>query len=670
MIKAIDEIHNDFLIYAQEVNTNRAFPDAKDGLKPSQRAALWTMNVGGFTSNKPHVKSAKVAGNTIASYWPHGDAGVYDTIVRMSQPWLNNICEVDFHGGNGSLLGGPDAASSRYTECRLSKASEDGFFTNIKKDTVDMIPNFSEDLEWPSVFPAIFPRLFINGSQGIGYTIAQEWEPGNLNEFTEAVKGYIKNGKVDCSVIYPDYPTGGVIINKKDIHTIYETGKGTVILRGKVEIENNLIKITELPYQVYAEPLIAKIKELVNSDQITGIEDICNKSDDDGLLIEIECSEDLNIIVNKLYKLTSLQTTFSANMMALVNGSPEMLNLKDYIKVYVEHNLDCIVREHKYDLNKAQERLEIVDGLLSALEKIDDVIATIRNSKSSEVAKNNLQKKFKFTINQAQAIVDMRLGKLANLEGIELQNEQAELNKNVATFNKVINSKKEQDKVFIKRLEDFTKKYGWERRTQLTDVDIVKEKAIIKKTPKSEEQFMVVLTKGNYLKRVALVNYKPQTKVKNAEDEVVNVIKVGAREKFILISETGMMYKLQTNKIPTCTMNSTGTSLLDLVNDKILNIYTGNEEEPYIFMITQNGLVKKMNSNDVFKIGKNVGTSIMKLDDNDRIINLSLITSQTVKYTVGKKQYSLDTDKFKTKGRSAGGVKGIKIKEGQTFELN
>ena len=240
MINALDEIKNDFIIYATEVNNNRAFPDARDGLKISQRAVLWEMYDKKYSSIKPHVKCAKVDGGVIANWHPHGSE--YSTLVRMSQPWINNICEVDFHGGNGSLQGGPDASASRYTECRLSKASEDGFFENIKNDSVDMILNFSEDLKWPSVFPAIFPRLFINGSQGIGYTIAQEWEPGNLDEFTSKVKGYIKNGKVSTDNIYPDYPSGGVIINKKDIHTIYDSGKGTVILRGKVDINDNIIK--------------------------------------------------------------------------------------------------------------------------------------------------------------------------------------------------------------------------------------------------------------------------------------------------------------------------------------------------------------------------------------------------------------------------------------------
>lgn len=291
-INILNELKQDFLVYAQEVNCSRAFPDARDGLKPSQRAALYTMFRKGFTSDKPHVKSAKITGAIIGELWPHGDGSAYESIVRMSQNWINNIPEVDWHGANGSLLGGPEAASSRYTECRLSKAAEEGLFFNIKKNVVNFIPNFSEDDEWPQVLPALFPRLYINGSQGIGYTIAQEWEPHNLNELVEKIKEYLKKGKVSTDNIYPDYPTGGIIINKKDLHTIYETGRGSIILRGKAEIFGNFIQITELPYQVYVEPFIQKIKDLVNAGILIGIEDICNKSGDDGLLIEIECSLD------------------------------------------------------------------------------------------------------------------------------------------------------------------------------------------------------------------------------------------------------------------------------------------------------------------------------------------------------------------------------------------
>lgn len=660
-IRTIDEIHNDFMVYAKEVNEERAFPDVRDGLKPSQRASLWEMYESGYTSNKPHVKSAKVDGGIIARWHPHGSE--YSTFARMSQAWVNNIPEVDWHGANGSLLGGPEAAASRYTECRLSKASEDGFFSNIKKNTVDFKLNFSEDLEWPSVFPAIFPRLFVNGSQGIGYTIAQEWELGNLNEFTNKVKQYLKTKKVTCDDIYPDYPTAGIIINKKDIHTIYETGKGSVVLRGKTEVNNDLIKITSLPYQVYVEPFIANIKDLVNSGKLTGIEDIYNKSDDNGMLIEIECSEDPNLVLNSLYKLTDLQCTFSANQMALVNGKPELLTLEDYIRIYIEHNVECIKREYQFELDKANNRKEIVDGLVKALGMIDSIISTIKKSKSSEEAKKSLVSQG-FTSNQAQAIVDMRLGKLANLEQTELTKEQKELTKKVADFTKVINSSKAQEKEFIKRLEDFTSKYGWERRTEVTDIDFKSETKQVKTVVKTTEQVMITLDDG--LKRISLADYR-ETKNSN----IKKAVKVGTRDKVILISNKGKMYKIEANKIPKGTMKSSSNNPKTLINlepdETIMNMFSGTEEMPYMFFITDKGNVKKIETKDVFYISKNVGTIVMKLKDEE-IIWAKLVEDEPITIETGKKTIKLDPTKFRAKGRSSGGVRGFKVKDGFTVK--
>ena len=289
-IDVCKEVHQNFLDFSYEANSQRAFPSALDGLKPGQRACLWEMYSKGFVSSKPHVKSAKISGAVIGELWPHGDTAIYDTFARMSQPWINNIPEVDWHGANGSQKAGPEPASARYTEARLSKASEDGFFGNINKNVVNMIPNFSEDAEWPEVFPAIFPRLFVNGSQGIGMTIAQNWLCGNLNEFFEKVKRYIVRGRITYDNIYPDFPSGGVIINKSELHTIYETGRGRCVLRAKTEIDGNNILITELPYQVYIEPLLKDIKQLIEEEKITGITDVLNKSDKNTLLIEIQCS--------------------------------------------------------------------------------------------------------------------------------------------------------------------------------------------------------------------------------------------------------------------------------------------------------------------------------------------------------------------------------------------
>ena len=662
-IKAADEMHNDFMIYATEVNNNRSFPDARDGLKPGMRAALYTMFRKGFTSNKPHVKSAKITGAVIGELWPHGDASVYESIVRMSQPWVNNISEINWHGANGSLLGGPQAASSRYTECRLSEAVEKGFFSNITKNTVDMIPNFSEDDEWPLVFPAIFPRLFVNGSQGIGYTIAQEWELGNLKEFTEKVKQYLKKKKITCDDIYPDYPTAGIIINKKDIHTIYETGKGSVILRGKTEIAGNIIKITSLPYQVYVEPFIANIKDLVNDGKLIGIEDIYNKSDDSGMLIEVECSEDPNLVLNSLFKLTDLQCTFSANQMALVNGKPELLTLEGYIRIYVEHNIECIRREYQFDLDKANNRKEIVDGLVKALDKIDSIINTIKKSKSSDDAKKALISGG-FTPNQAQAIVDMRLGKLANLEQDELNKEQKELTKKVNEFIKIINSTKAQEKEFLKRLEDFTSKYGWDRRTEVIDVDYKSDSKRVKNNAKSLEQVMITLCNesfGNGLKKISLTDYR---ELKNSN--IIKSIKVGIKDKVIVISNKGKMYKIESNSIIKGNMKSASnipSSLPFEDGEFIINIFSGKETNPYLFFVTDIANVKKVNSEEIFGISKKTGTPVIKLKDESLLAVFLVDDTSIISMTTSKpKVYQLSISDFSPKSRKAAGVRGIKLK--------
>lgn len=664
MINIEDELKQDFLIYAQEVNNNRSFCDARDGLKISQRAILWEMFDKKYTSNKPHVKSAKVDGGVIANWHPHGSE--YSTIVRMSQNWINNLSEIDFHGANGSLMGGPEAAASRYTECRLSTVSEDGLFNNIDKNVVDFILNYSEDQKWPQVLPALFPRLYINGSQGIGYTIAQEWEPHNLNELVEKIKEYLKKGKVSTDNIYPDYPTGGIIINKKDLHTIYETGRGSIILRGKAEIFGNFIQITELPYQVYVEPFIQKIKDLVNAGTLAGIEDICNKSGDDGLLIEIECSLDPKLILNKLYKLTDLQVTFSANQMALVDSIPKMLNLQEYIKVYIEHNINCLQREYTYNLNKAKNRLEIVDGLIKALAIIDKIIKTIKASKSSEEARKNLIATFKFTENQAKAIVDMKLGKLANLETLELQDEQKELNQTILECNTFLADEKLQQKEFLKRLSDFTKKYGWERKTEVCDIDLEEEKIIITKAPKIIEDYIIALDNNN-IKRIDLRQYKAN---KNSSK---STIKIAEDKRVILVSNLGIMYKFDVKQIPKCSQNAAGTNLTSLLNlasnETIIQIYSGEEELPYMFFITQNGLVKKMEAKEVFEISKKVGTPIMKLDSDDLIIDCRLIDKDKIKVLYNNKEKIIDSEKFNLKKRLSGGVCAIKVKDNKKVSI-
>ena len=430
-IDICDELKQNFIDFAYEANSQRAFPDARDGLKPGQRACLWEFFTKGFTSNKPHVKSAKVSGGVIASWWPHGDVAIYETFARMSQPWINNIPEVDWHGSNGNIVIGSSPASSRYTEARLNKPIEEGMFGNIKKDVVPMILNFSEDDEWPEVLPALFPRLMVNGSQGIGVTVAQTWLPHNLTDLAQVIDKYIRSGELDYSNLAPDFPTGGIIINKNELSNIYSTGKGKAVVRAKAEIKNNVIQITELPYQVYVEPLIEEIKELIQKDELTGIEEVYNKTDKNRLLIEIECSGTPLTILNKLYGLTSLQKSYSANQFALVSKTPKLLNLKEYLDLYINHNIECIIKEYEYDLKKAKSRLEIVEGLLKALEDIDNIIALIKKSESSAAAKMNLQASYGFTEVQAKAIVDMKLGRLAHLEYEELNEERKQLTSDI-----------------------------------------------------------------------------------------------------------------------------------------------------------------------------------------------------------------------------------------------
>lgn len=641
MINVLDELHNDFLIYAKEVNESRAFPDARDGLKPSQRACLWEMYDKGYNSNKPHVKSAKVTGGVIGNWHPHGDQSAYEALVRMSQPWVNNISEVDWHGANGSLIGGPEAASARYTECRLSKASEDGLFNHINENTVDSQLNFSEDLEWPKVFPAIFPRLFVNGGSGIGYTIANSWPLGNLNEFKNKVKDYLDK-KFNYKNIYPDFPTGGIITNKSEIENIYKTGKGSIILRGLVEIENNLIKITELPYQVYVEQFIQEVKDLANNDKLD-INDIFNKSSKDGLLIEIDC-DNPDKTLQKLYKLTDLQISYQVNQMALVDGVPTLLNLEDYIKVYYEFNIECLQREFNFKLNKAQNRLEIIDGLLKAIPMMDQIINLIRSSKTLDEAKIGLVK-LSFTENQSKAIVDLKLSRLTRLEINKLQNDKKELTEIIKNCQKLLNNKSEQNKEFLSRLSDFVNKYGYNRRTKVTNVN--EEKETIEKQEKILEEYMIILTEDNRLKRIKLSEYK------KTKEQAVKLFK---NEKLVLITQDGMMYKIACNKIPLCTNKASGTLIRDLQNIQASVIKISKEEinEPYILLITNNRKVLKIDSKHL-KASKSIGLKLITLENN--IVDFVKFVDDDTCVIYDNK--TLNLKKTLVKGR---GSKGIKIR--------
>lgn len=667
MVEIREELKNNFFTYASCVNNERSFPDARDGLKPGMRATLWEMYTKGYSSNKPHVKCAKVSGGTIATWWPHGDVGIYEAMVRLSQEWVNNLTAIDFHGSNGSLLGGPYAANQRYTECRLARSTEDGYFTNIKKNVVDFIDNFSEDDKWPSVFPSIAPMLMINGSSGIGYTIAQDWLPHNLRELAVIVEEYMTTGKLNTTELWPDFPTGGSIINKAEIKNIYETGKGRVILRGKSEIIGQSILITELPYQIYAEAFIQKVKDLIHNETITGIEDIYNKSGDEGLLIEIVCETEPEAILAKLHKLTDLQVTLSANQMALVNGIPKMLTLREYLDVYMAHNIDVIKREYSYELHKASQRLEVVDGLIRACSILDDVIREIRASESTSKAVEALITKFSFTKTQAQAITDMRLGKLANMEIQALQKEADQLNKTIAGCNKMLTSEKARQKEFLKRLRAFVDTYSWDRKTTVCNIDLEAEKTGLLRRVKVAETCIVAIDGAGFLKRVSAAQYKSNKKLE------LKTVEIADDQKLIIITNHGIMYKLPVKQIPRAGINSTGTDIKTLISlkadERAIAIYSGTEETPYIFFITKCGLAKKTLWADIVGLSKNIGTTVMKLNENDEIIICDLIDSKQYKVIYNGREKQIFSDKFIAKSRTAGGVCAVKTKAGNFIAL-
>lgn len=668
-----NEVSQNFIDFSHEANCQRAFADARDGLKPGQRACLWEMFIKGYSSNKPHVKSAKISGGTIATWWPHGDVAIYDTFARMSQPWINNIPEVDWHGANGSIQISGEPAASRYTEARLSKIAEEGLFYNIKKHNVPMKLNFSEDEEWPEVLPAIIPRLMINGCQGIGSTIANVWLPHSLNDLAEVIDNYLSTGKLDYSNLAPSFPTGGIIINKNDVHKIYETGKGKVIVRGKAEIKDNLILITEIPYQVYVEPLIDQIKELIQKDEISGISNILNKSDKKKLLIEIECDGSPGSVLANLYKKTNLQKSYSANQYALVGKTPKLLNLKEYLDIYIQHNIDCIIREATFDRNKALARLEVVEGLLIALADIDNIINIIKKSDSTANAKEALIKKYKFTDNQVTAILNMKLSSLAKLEGVKLENEKEDLKKEIERLGYLIIDELTQHKEFHSRFDKIVRKYGDARRTELAQIEESKEEKEIALV--EPEDVVVICTQSGDIKRVPKTSFKVQKRngkgVKTQDDVILSSISTNTVDTLLIFTSEGRMFRMLVDNVPAGTNASRGTNLATLLklnpNEKIMYVTSQLRETnaKYVVFFTKNGLIKKTKLEEFKATKKTTGIQAIKFKEGDSLANVTLLNDEDV-IVMTKNGMGI---KFGTKdiapiGRVAAGVKAIKLKEG------
>lgn len=673
MININQELSQNFLDFSYEANSQRAFADARDGLKPGQRACLWEMYSKGYSSNKPHVKSAKISGGVISSWWPHGNAAIYDTFARMSQSWINNIPEVDWHGANGSIQISGEAAADRYTEARLSKSTEDGLFVGIKKNNVPMKLNFSEDEEWPEVLPALYPRLMVNGCQGIGSTIANVWLPHSLDELAEVINEYLKTDVINYSKLAPSFPTGGIIVNKDELEPIYKTGKGKVILRAKTEIVGNNILITEIPYQIYVEPFIESVRQLILKDELTNIVNITNKSNKKQLLIEIECDANPSLVLTKLFQKTDLQKTFNANQYALIGKTPKLLNFKDYIDTFLNHNYQCIEKEYTYDLEKSKKRLEIVEGLIKALEDIDNIIALIKSSNSSKDAIINLINKYQFTENQAQAIVNMKLGRLAHLEVIELNQEKIDLTSTITNCEDVIAHLDKKKQIFIERFNAFVKKYPNPRKTQLTQLNYNPkvEKEIVNVEP---EKCVVVMTEGGTIKRIPITSFRIQKRngkgVKSQEDITHCVIRTNTIDNLMLFTNKGIMYKLLVNDIPVGTNASAGTPISALVKmsagEQVITIYSiyRDTDAKYVLFATKQGLIKKVPLEEYTGVRKKTGVSATTLHDGDNLANVSLIKDeQLIVLTKNGYAIKINSNELGTSSRIAMGVKAINLTE-------
>ena len=666
------ELGTNFIEYAVAVNTDRAIPDAKSGLKPVAKRILWSAYEEGRTFSKPHVKSARIVGDVMGKYHPHGDSSIYGAMVRLSQPWVMRYPLIDWHGSNGNQSGdGP--AASRYTEARLAKISEDGLLAGLKKKNVDFIPNYDETMDEPITLPAIFPNLLCNPNTGIGVAMACNWLPHNLNEVAQAIYDYME--EKEPTLPGPDFPTGGIIINKNDIPGIMRTGHGSIKLRGKYDIEKNNIVFYELPYGKSIEDIMNQIGEICDAKEIDGISEIRDETNKKGVRVVIECTKTANLdaIVNKLFNKTDLQTSISYNQVALIDKTPTELNLKQCIKLYIEHNVDCLKKEVNFDLIKATDRLHIVEGLLIALEDIDNVIALIKKSESSAAAKEALIQKYSLSEPQAKAILAMRLSSLARLEKIELQNEKNTLCDDIADYKTLLSSPELQVKEVRRRLEEIVKKYGDTRRTDLMQVDIKpEEKEIAEVVP---VDVVVVTTQSGLIKKVPTSSFKVQKRggkgIKSNDDAVMSTIKTNTVDYMMFFTNNGKMYRTVVDNIPDGTNASKGVPINTLVqlepNEKVIAVTSLHRKTipQYAIFITKQGMFKKTYLSEYMSAKRNAGIAAIKIKEGDSVANVIFQDDEEI-IILTKKGMSI---RFATKtigaiGRLSVGVKGINLAEG------
>tara|TARA_B100001057_G_scaffold109653_1_gene107602 strand:+ start:119 stop:2782 length:2664 start_codon:yes stop_codon:yes gene_type:complete len=682
-----EEMKSKYIDYSMSVIVSRALPDVRDGLKPVHRRILYGMHELGIRSNTAYKKSARIVGEVLGKFHPHGDTAVYDAMVRMAQEWSLRYMMVDGQGNFGSI-DGDNPAAMRYTEARMRKTTED-MLLDIDKDTIDWNDNFDDTLKEPSVLPARLPNLLLNGTTGIAVGMATNMPPHNLTEITNGVIAYIQNkGDIEISELMehvkaPDFPTGGTIYGYDGVKSAFETGRGRIVVRGKVRFDEDngreRIIVEEIPYMINKSNLIKQTADLVNNKKLDGISDIRDESDRKGMRIVYDLKRDAipNIVLNKLYKFTSLQSSFSVNNIALVNGRPKLLNLKDLIQNFVDHRHDVLIRKTKFELNQAEKRAHILEGLLIALNNLDDIINLIRSSRTPEEARNGLISNFELTEVQAKAILDLRLQKLTGLEMDKIKDEHAEIMKKIERLKEILDNQDLRYSLLISDLEEVREKYGDERRS---NIEFSSSEVSIEDMIPNDEVLITISHLG-YIKRTTLTEYKSQGRggvgskgaTTRDEDFVEEMVMANNHDYMLFFTEQGRCFWLKVYEIPEGSKVSKGRAIQNIINlpkdDKVMayiNTKDLKDEEyinsHFIMMCTKKGVVKKT-SLEAYSRPRTNGINAITIREGDQLLEAKMTTgkSHIMMAVKSGKAIHFEEEKVRAMGRTAAGVRGIRL---------
>lgn len=679
-----EEMKKSFISYSMSVIVSRALPDVRDGLKPVHRRILYAMHDLGITSDKPYKKSARIVGDVLGKYHPHGDSSVYDAMVRMAQDFSFRYQLVDGHGNFGSI-DGDGAAAMRYTEARMSKIAME-MLRDIRKDTVDFQPNYSEEEMEPTVMPSKFPNLLVNGASGIAVGMATNIPPHNLGEVISALIAYIENPEITVMELMeehlygPDFPTGGYILGRAGIKSAYETGRGSIVMRAKVDIEDlgggkHKLIVREIPYQVNKARLVEKIASLVREKEIDGIVDLRDESNREGIKIVIELRRDVqpDVILNQLYRMTALQTTFGVNMLALVDREPKLMDVLEVLEHYLSHQIEIITRRTQFDLNRAENRAHILEGLLIALDNIDEVIRIIRTSRDDAEITEKFKERYGLSDKQCKAILDMALRRLSGLEGEKLQIEYDELHAQITDFKDILANHHRILEIIRDELLEIKDKYDDERRSEIieADIDMLDEDLI------PEEDIVIVLTNEGYIKRTSVAEFNLQNRggrgvrgmTTYEEDFVDQFVAMSTHDYLLCFTNTGRVFRIRGFNVPSASRTARGipvVNLLDLQENEIINtlarVKQEDEESKYAFFVTKFGIVKRV-SIDEFESIRQTGKIAITLRDGDELITVKQTTGENEIIIAGKngKAVRFDENDVRVMGRTAAGVRGFNV---------